>query len=563
MTDQVVPVRQGGQDAGQGRSTGFGIGRAAAMIAALTVVARVLGLVRTVVFAKTVGATCLGTAYITANTLPNIVYDIVLGGALTSIMVPVLARPATRSGRDPAAAAEVRQTSSALLTWTILILVPVSVAIAVAAGPIASLLNPANARDHCAQGPLVAVTGHMLAVFAPQIVLYGLAVVLYGILQAHRRFAGPAVAPVVSSVVVIAAYLAFVPLGGRDTGNLVALPLSAKLLLSVGTTAGVAALALTAAWPAWRLRIRVRPTVRFPPGIARRAGGLAAFGIVALLAEDVSQLVVIVLANGHGTSAAIVLYQYGWQVFEAVYAVLAVSIAVSAFPALSVREGDEFDETAAASVRAVLLMSFLGTALMLAVAVPAAHFLASQPGQVLQLETGLALFAPGLAGYGLVASLSRVLLVTGRTRMAALAVAAGWLIVIVADVVLVILAPARLVVAMLAVGNTVGLTIAGLALVLAVRQAPGPAALAGVGRVALAGLFATVVGGAAGGGAGAALIAVVPSAGPVADALIAVLAVGCAAVTFTVVAYLPEGSELRAVVARARRAALRWRTTLR
>jgi putative peptidoglycan lipid II flippase len=563
VTGQVVPVRQDGQDADRGRSTGFGIGRAAAMIAALTILARVLGLVRTVVFAKTVGATCLGTAYITANTLPNIVYDIVLGGALTSIMVPVLARPAHRSGRDPAAAAEVRQTSSALLTWTILILVPVSVAIAVAAGPIAGLLNPVNARDHCAQGPLVAVTGHMLTVFAPQIVLYGLAVVLYGILQAHRRFAGPAVAPVISSLVVIAAYLAFVPVGGRDTGNLAALPLSAKLLLSVGTTAGVAALVLTAAWPAWRLRIRMRPTLRFPPGIARRAGGLAVFGIVALLAEDVSQLVVIVLANGHGTSAAIVLYQYGWQVFEAVYAVLAVSIAVSAFPALSVRQGDDFDQTAAASVRAVLLMSFLGTALVLAVAVPAAHFLAARPDQVSQLAIGLALFAPGLAGYGLVASLSRVLLVVGRTRTAAMAVAVGWLIVIAADVALVTVAPGRLVVAMLALGNTVGLTVAGLALVVAARRAPGSAVFAGAGRTALSGLCAAVVAGAAGGGAGAALIAALPSAGPVTDALIAVLAVSCAAVAFAVVAYLPADSELRAEVLRARRAAVRWRTALR
>ena len=55
----------------------------------------------------------------------------------------------------------------------------------------------------------------MLVVFAPQILLYGLAVVLYGILQAHRRFTAPALAPVVSSLVVIAAYLAFVPLGRR------------------------------------------------------------------------------------------------------------------------------------------------------------------------------------------------------------------------------------------------------------------------------------------------------------------------------------------------------------
>ena len=235
MTGQVVPVTQDGQDPGPSRAGGAGIGRAAATIAALTILARLLGLVRTVVFAKTVGATCLGTAYITANTVPNIIYDVILGGALTSIMVPVLARPAATSARDPAAEAEVRQTSSALLTWTTVILVPVSVAVAVACGPLASVLNPVNHRDHCAQAPLVTLTGHMLVVFAPQILLYGLAVVLYGILQAHRRFAGPALAPVISSLVVIAAYLAFVPLGGGETGNLTALPVSAKLVLSVGT----------------------------------------------------------------------------------------------------------------------------------------------------------------------------------------------------------------------------------------------------------------------------------------------------------------------------------------
>ena len=557
MTGQVVPVTQDSQDSGGGRPAGSGIGRAAALIAALTVLARLLGLVRTLVFAKTVGATCLGTAYVTANTLPNIVYDVVLGGALTSIMVPVLARPADRSPTDPAAAAQVRRTSSALLTWTTVILVPVSVALAVAAEPIARLLNPANSRDHCAQAPLVAVTGHMLAVFAPQILLYGLAVALYGILHAHRRFAAPALAPVISSLVVIAAYLAFVPLGGRDTGDLAALPLSAKLTLSVGTTAGVAALALTALWSAVRLRIRVRPTFRFPPGVGRRVGGLAVFGIVALLAEDLSQLVVILLANGQGTSAAIVLYQYGWQVFEAAYAVLAISIAVSAFPALSVREGADFDQTAAGSVRAVLLMSFLGTSLVLAIAVPAARFLATSHAQVPQLGAGLALFAPGLAGFGLVACLSRVLLALGRTRAAATAVAAGWLVVVAADVVLVTLAPGRLVVAMLALGNTIGLTVAGLALAAVVWRARGRAALAGVGRVAVSGLAAAAAGGAAGGGAAVALAAALPSAGPVADALIALLAAGCAAVAFALVAYLPDGSELRAAVSRARRTAPR------
>ena len=555
MTGPAVPITQEGQhpDSRRPAAGGIGIGRAAALIGTLTVLARLLGLVRTLVFAKTVGATCLGTAYITANTLPNIVYDIVLGGALTSVMIPVLARPAARSQTDPVATAQLRQTSSALLTWTTLILVPVSVAIALAAGPLASLLNPSNPTQHCTRTSLVAVTRPMLAVFAPQILLYGLAVVLYGILQAHRKFTAPALAPVLSSLIVIGAYLAFVPLGHADVNRLPGLPLSAELMLAVGTTAGVAALTLTAVVPAWRLRVRIRPTLRFPPGVARRVGRLAVFGIVALVAQDASQFAVILLANGHGASAAIVLYQYGWQVFEAAYAVLAISIAVSAFPALSVAEGAEFDQTAAGSARAVLLMSFLGTAIVLAVAIPAAHFLASSHAQAGQLAVGFALFAPGLAGYGLVACLSRVLLAAQRTRVAASCVGAGWLIVMAADVVLVNLAPGRWAVGMLALGNTIGLTAGGVALLAAVRRARGAAALAGTGRAALSGLIAA----AAGAAAGAATAAALPLTGPAEEALIALIAAACAVAAFAIMAFLLDGGGFRAAVIRMRTGELR------
>ena len=552
MTRPAVPVTQDGQEPGiAGVATG--IGRAAALIAGLTILARLLGLARTVVFAKTVGATCLGTAYVTANALPNIVYDIVLGGALTSIMVPVLARPARRSPADVAAAGEVRQISSALLTWTVLILVPVSLTVALAAGPLATVLNPVNSQSHCAQAPLVTVTGHMLAVFAPQILLYGVAVVLYGVLQAHRRFAAPALAPVISSLVLIAIYIAFVPLGAVHVNSLGRLSTTAELTLSLGTTVGVAALVLTALIPVMRLRIGLRPVLRFPAGVGRQVRGLALFGIVALIAQDLAQLVVILLANGSGPHAAFVLYQYGWQVFEAAYAVLAISIAVSAFPVLSARDGEDFDQTAAGSARAVLLMSFLGTALMFAIAIPAAHFLAARQAQVGELAAGLALFAPGLAGYGLVACLSRVLLAGRRTRVAAVAVGVGWLVVVVADVVLVGIAPARWVVGMLALGSSIGLTVAGVALVVAVRSALGPAALAGAGRAALAGLAAAV----AGGGAGAGVAAVVPITGPVAAALVAALAAGCAVAVFALVAYVLDGGELRAVVTRVRQALAR------
>src|SRR5215470_1188696 len=113
-----------------------GIARGAGVIAGLTILARIFGLARTLVFSQTVGATCLGTAYTTANQVPNLVYELVLGGALTSAMVPVLARSAERSASDPAEKAMVSQTTSALVTWTLAILVPLTLTIGVAAGPI-------------------------------------------------------------------------------------------------------------------------------------------------------------------------------------------------------------------------------------------------------------------------------------------------------------------------------------------------------------------------------------------------------------------------------------------
>ena len=155
------------------------------MIGVITVLARLVGFGRQVVFAQTVGTTCLGTAYTTANMVPNIIYDIVLGGALSSVVVPVLAGPA--GDGTAAAEAQARRIASALLTWTVVLLVPVSAALALAAHPIVNVLL--SGAPGCPHGSLAGVGARMLIVFAPQVLLYGLAVVLYGILQSHRRFA--------------------------------------------------------------------------------------------------------------------------------------------------------------------------------------------------------------------------------------------------------------------------------------------------------------------------------------------------------------------------------------
>ncbi len=531
-----------------GRGLGAGIARGAALIAGLTMLSRLLGLIRTLVFSQSIGASCLGAAYVTANQVPNLIYELVLGGALTSAMVPVLARPAERAGSDPAARERVSQITSALLTWSVIILVPLTLAIAAAAGPIAVLLNPVNAHAHCVHANVVNATANMLVVFAPQALLYGLSVVLYGLLQAYRRFTAPALGPAISSLIVISAYLAFVPLAKGLP--LAQLPLQAELVLSVGTTLGVACLVLVAVVPTWRLHLRFRPVLRFPPGIARRAGGLAIVGVIDLVASDLSAVVAITLANGRGETGAIVLYNYGWQAYSSVFGVLALSIVTSTFPVLSAREGPEFDRTCAGSTRAVMLMSWLGTAVIAAVAVPAAHVLvARQPDQIRSLIEAFVLFAPGVAGIAVIANLSRVMFALGRLKVAAAALAGSWLLVIAADVVLVELAPARLVVAALALGNTVGQTVVAVPLVIATRRIRGRAAVRGVGHATLASLAA----GAAGAAAGVAIALAVPFTGRLAAAGVAVIAATFAVLAFAVVAYLLDAGDARTLLTRLRR----------
>jgi putative peptidoglycan lipid II flippase len=544
----------GSASSGLARRPAVGIARGAVIIAGLTLLTKMLGLVRTLVFSQSIGAGCLGAAYVTANQVPNLIYEVVLGGALTIAMVPVLAHSAARAAADPAEKARVGQITSALLSWSVLILVPVTLVIVAVAGPVASLLTPANANAHCAHGEVVAATRSMLQVFAPQAMLYGLSVVLFGLLQAYRRFTAPALAPLVSSLVLIVVYLAFVPL---DKGlPLARMPVSAELVLSVGTTLGIAALVLVAVVPVWRLHLRFRPVLRFPPGVARRAGGLAIVGVVELIAINLANLVAIALANGRGATGAIVIFDYTGQVFNTMVAVLAGAIVISAFPALCARDGQVFDQTSAGSTRAVLLASWLGTAVIMAIAVPAGHVLAKQPDQVPQLIEGFTLMAPGLAAVGVIANLSRVMFATGRLKVAAAALVGSCLLIIVADVVLTELVPARLVVAALALGATIGQTLVAIPLVIVAGRTHGKNAVQGLGRTALVGLAAA----AAGATAGIAVSIALPIHHKLLAAGVAVLAAGCAVIAFGMVAYILDDGDLRTALARLRRAVMLRRT---
>jgi putative peptidoglycan lipid II flippase len=550
--------------AGEARRRSRGFGRAALTIGALTVMARMVGFGRQVVFAHTVGTTCLGTAYTTANMVPNIIYDIVLGGALSSVVVPVLAGPVA-SERE-----QTRQIASALLTWTVLLLVPVSALLALAARPIVTAaLSDASG---CSHASLAGVGTRMLIVFAPQVLLYGLAVVLYGILQAHRRFGAPALAPLLSSLVVVGAYAGFGVVGEQYVNQLPALPAFPEYLLSGGTTLGVAMLVATALVPAWRLHLAPRPTLRFPAGVGGRVRKLALAGVLALIAQDASVAVVIVLANRYGHSGALVLYGFAWAVFVVPFAVLAVPIATSAFPELAVlsplgsssepsggrprpaaaagqRGSSDFDATAAASSRAVLVASMLGAAALIGARTPLSRIFESHDQMAAWvLATAVAAFAPGLIGYGLSANLSRVLYALGRNRAPALAISAGWLLVIIADTAIVPFIPRSRVVPALGLGTTIGLTAAGIALLVLVRRERGSAPLSGMWRAFGAGL----AGCACSAVAGSALAMVVRVSGFFPNVAVSLLVAAVVTGVFLLITAALDGGDARAAVARLR-----------
>lgn len=533
-------------------AAGQGIARGAIIIAGLTIASRVLGLARTLVFSQSIGAGCLGTAYTTANQVPNLIYELALGGALTSAMVPVLARSAGYAATSTEAKQRVTQITSALLTWGVIILAPLTAVVALAAGPVADLLNPANPNANCPHAQMIASTSQLLVLFAPQVFLYGLSVVLFGLLQAYRRFTGPALAPVIANMVLIGCYLAFVPLdrGSRGPLAFAATPEAVMLLLGIGSTLNIAALVVVPAFPAWRLRLRLRPTLRFPPGVARQAGGLALVGLIEFVAQDVLNVVIIAAANGHGDTGALVLVSYTSQVFNAAYGVLALSIVTSAFPALSSADGDAFDRTSAGSTRAVLLVSWLGTALTAAIAVPAAHVLAKQPGQVPQLVWGIALIAPGVAGLGVVTNLSRVMFVLGKLKVAAIALAAVSLVALVLDVAVALLAPPAYVVAGLSAATAIANTAVAVPMVRATRRIRGDAAVAGLGRANLAGVIAATVAAAA----GVAVSLALPLDRKLYAGGAALTAALCAFAVFAVISLVANRDDLRALVRRARAA---------
>lgn len=486
------------------RSVLAGVAGAAGSIALLTVISRVLGFGRWVAQSATVGPTVTGDAYAAANLLPNVLYEVVAGGALAGVVVPLLAAPIAKKLRG-----QVDDVASALLTWALIVLVPLGILVALLARPIAALLPDPGGADAAVIEDL---TAYFLIVFSPQIPLYGVGVVLTGVLQAHRRFLAPAIAPIASTLVVIVSYLLFGQLAQGLQADPANLSDGALAVLAWGTTAGVAALSLPLLLPVRRAGVRLRPSLTFPPGVARRLRSLAAAGLGGVIAQQIAAVVVMALARHGGSEGTFVVFQYTQAVYMLPYAVLAVPLVTVFQPRLAELSdggvGAGLARLAERSSRTVLAAGLFGAGLLVAVA-PAAHaaFGALATGEaddrVPGMTQALTWMAPGLVGLGLLLHAGRMLLALDRSRATVIATATAWLATAVSAAVAVSLASpdggdgvATLVA--LGIAHTIGMSIGGVVVLLVLRRIMPAGFLRGVLRSLVVGAGSAVIGGAVG-----------------------------------------------------------------
>ncbi|GAA3841566.1 lipid II flippase MurJ [Brevibacterium ammoniilyticum] len=476
---------------------------AALLVSVITLITRLVGFLRWLVFSGSVGAGTVGTAYQSANQVPNILFEVVAGGALAGAIIPLLAIPLARSDRDTAG-----RIASALLTWAVSVTLPLSVILAVFAQPIAGLLVPRAGDEQVA-------TAVFLLMFSPQLVLYGIGAVLTGVLQAHRKFLWPAFAPLLSSLVVIGSYITYRSVGGTDATWETHIG-----WLGWGTTAGVAALALPLALPMRSTGLTIRPTWVFPPGVAHRALRLAGAGMTALLAQQGAVLVTMLLSNRSGGTGTFVLFNYINAVYLLPYAVLAIPVVTVMFPTLSTWVGRTKDvdlppaDRAGAEVRlrsmtattsaVIVTIGLLGTVILFSAAGPLQSFFTAidavggkDAAPFDAMSTAIMVMALAVPGWSFIAWGSRIFYALERSRHAAVATTTGWVLVIVGMVATIALteaagSPARTLVA-ICLGYVIGMSAAAVSLLVSIRRVLGPEALRGLLRRGLLSLGAAAV----------------------------------------------------------------------
>jgi len=298
--------------------------RSSALVGIGTGLSRATGLLRVGALTFALGATALSDAYNIANTTPNIIYELLLGGVLSASLVPIFVEHDQRGDADA---------TNAVLTVSFLAMLGLTVVAIVAAPLIVDVYNLRLPDDEAAAKAEVAVP--LLRLFLPQMLFYGLTTLGTGLLNARRSFLAPAYSPVLNNVVVIGALLAFAALAGTDAGlSDVADDTGYQLLLGLGTTAGIVAMTVVL-WPAVRragIRIRFNPDWRHPA--IRTVARLSGWTIGYAVANQVTLFLVLALANGEG-NGGVSAYTYAFIFFQLPHGLFAVSIMTTFLPDLA------------------------------------------------------------------------------------------------------------------------------------------------------------------------------------------------------------------------------------
>ncbi|MGH9091658.1 MAG: murein biosynthesis integral membrane protein MurJ, partial [Acidimicrobiales bacterium] len=415
---RAAPRRAGGR--GGGGFLGEGLQRATVWMAAGTTLSRLTGLLRVLVLAYALGATHLATSYNLANTAPNMLYDVVLGGVLSATFIPVFVdRLATRSGH------EAWRAISAVVTLSAVVLVAMTVVFWVAAPQVVGAFTSLDRAGGIAAERGVAVS--LLRWFVPQVALYGFIALLTALLNTRRRFVAPMWVPIANNLVCIGVLLVFHHLTSSPSLAGVQHHSGWLVLLGLGTTLGVLVQALLLLMTARGaglsgVRWRWEPRHEAVRTVARLGGWT--FGFV--VANQVALFVVLALAVGAPGADPVSSYTYAYTFLQMPYAVVAVSVMSAVTPGLAERwsTGDvaAFRHRMAGGLRAVLAVILPAAMGMLLLAKPAVDLLFAHGSYSVAdadaTGSALALFALGLPGFCTFLYVVRVLQAMQRTRVA-------------------------------------------------------------------------------------------------------------------------------------------------
>ena len=302
-------------------------------MAAGTLASRLTGLLRVLVLAWVLGFSPLADAFNLANTVPNMLFDLVLGGIAAATFIPVFVERLALEGERRA-----WKSISSVITAAVVLLLIASGLAWWGAGWIIdgfTIMHHATRTSASLFVHQKAVATELLRWFVPQVFFYGIIGIATALLNIRHRFGAPAWVPIANNVVSIVVLIWFHLVD--PTPTLTTLQGSHELMwLGLGTTLGVAVQFLClvpslARSDLWRLTPRL--DLRDPALRAITRLGSWTLGFV--VANQASLYVVLTFAFGIGGSGPVSAYTYGWSFMMMPYAVVVVSVLSALTPQLA------------------------------------------------------------------------------------------------------------------------------------------------------------------------------------------------------------------------------------